>query len=123
MIFHSHRTNDTGRQLDGAIGSLEVLPEIVDAVGKNMTILFDSGIRTGSDIVKAIALGAKAVFVGRPVMYGYGINGKEGAKEVLQGLLADFYLSMAIAGIPLIADCRREVLRRVQYGGDLKASL
>lgn len=123
MIFHSHQTNDTGRQLDGAIGSLEVLPEIVDAVGKNMTVLFDSGIRTGSDIVKAIALGAKAVFVGRPVMYGYGINGKAGAKEVLQGLLADFYLSMAIAGIPSIADCRREVLRRVQYGGDLKASL
>ncbi|EED15370.1 FMN dependent dehydrogenase, putative [Talaromyces stipitatus ATCC 10500] len=116
-------SNHGGRQLDGAIGSLEVLPEIVDAVGKDMTVLFDSGIRTGSDIVKAIALGAKAVFVGRPVMYGYGINGKEGAKEVLQGLLADFYLSMAIAGIPSIADCHREVLRKVQYGGDLKASL
>lgn len=114
---------EIGRQLDGAIGSLEVLPEIVDAVGKDMTVLFDSGIRTGSDIVKAVALGAKAVFVGRPVMYGYGINGKEGAKEVLQGLLADFYLSMAIAGIPSMADCRREVLRKVQYGGDLKASL
>lgn len=88
-----------------------------------MTVLFDSGIRTGSDIVKAIALGAKAVFIGRPVMYGYGINGKEGAKEVIQGLLADFYLSMSIAGIPSMVDCRREVLRRVHYGGDVKAVL
>lgn len=109
--------------MDGAIGSLEVLPEIVEAVGDKMTVLFDSGIRTGSDIVKAIALGAKAVLVGRPVMYGYGINGKAGAKEVLQGLLADFYISMAIAGISSIKDCRPDVLRKVQYGGDMKASL
>ncbi|OKL62211.1 hypothetical protein UA08_02890 [Talaromyces atroroseus] len=106
-------SNHGGRQLDGAIGSLEVLPEIVDAVGKDMTVLFDSGIRTGSDIVKAISLGAKAVLVDRPVMFGYAINGKQGAKEVMQGLLADFHLSMAIAGIPSIGDCHREVLRKV----------
>jgi lactate 2-monooxygenase len=88
-----------------------------------MTVLFDSGIRTGSDIVKALSLGAKAVFIGRPVMYGYAINGKPGAKEVIQGLLADFHLSMAIAGILSIADCQRGVLRKVQYGGGLNASL
>lgn len=112
-----------GRQLDGAIGSLEVLPEIVDAVGKDMTVLFDSGIRTGSDIIKALALGAKAVFVGRPAIYGYAINGKEGAKAMFQGLLADFHLSMLNAGIASIGDCRRDAIRRVQYGGDLKALL
>lgn len=88
-----------------------------------MTVLFDSGIRTGSDIIKALALGAKAVFVGRPAMYGYAINGKEGAKAVFQGLLADFHLSMLVAGIPSVGECGRDVVRRVQYGGDLKSLL
>lgn len=124
MVHHAANVaTHPGRQLDGAIGSLEVLPEIVDAVGKDMTVLFDSGIRTGSDIIKALALGAKAVFVGRPVMYGYAINGKEGAKAVFQGLLADLHLSMLIAGISSTGECRRDAVRRVQYGGDLKASL
>ena len=81
-------SNHGGRQLDGAIGSLEVLPEIVDAVGDNLTVLFDSGIRTGSDILKALCLGAKAVLVGRPWVYGLGIGGKKGAQGVLLGLLA-----------------------------------
>jgi lactate 2-monooxygenase len=63
-------SNHGGRQLDGAMASLEMLPEIVDAVGNQLTVLFDSGIRTGVDIVKALALGAKAVMVGRPVIYG-----------------------------------------------------
>jgi len=66
-----------------------MLPEIADAVGSQITILFDSGIRTGVDIIKALALGAKAVLVGRPGIYGLAVNGKLGAKQVLQGLLAD----------------------------------
>ena len=81
-------SNHGGRQVDGAIGSLEVLPEIVDAVGNSLTVLFDSGIRTGADIVKALCLGAKAVLVGRPWVYGLGIAGKKGAQDVLLGLLA-----------------------------------
>jgi lactate 2-monooxygenase len=81
-------SNHGGRQLDGAVGSLEVLPEIVDAVGDEMTVLFDSGIRTGSDILKALCLGAKAVLVGRPWVYGLGIGGKQGARDALTGLLA-----------------------------------
>ena len=109
-----------GRQLDGAVGSLDVLPGIVDAVGSEMTVLFDSGIRTGSDIVKALALGAHAVLVGRPVMYGYAINGNRGAKCVLQGLLADLYLSMATAGIPSISACTREVLRKTPSQRNVK---
>jgi isopentenyl diphosphate isomerase/L-lactate dehydrogenase-like FMN-dependent dehydrogenase len=84
---------------------LDVLPEIVDAVGSDMTILFDSGIRTGSDIVKALGLGAHAILVGRPVMYGYAINGKPGANAVLQELLADLHLGMATAGLPSISAC------------------
>lgn len=69
-------SNHGGRQLDGAVGSLEMLPEIVEAVGDKLTIIFDSGIRTGVDIIKALSLGAKAVFVGRPAIYGLAVAGK-----------------------------------------------
>jgi lactate 2-monooxygenase len=69
-------SNHGGRQLDGAVGSLEMLPEIVDAVGDKLTVLFDSGIRTGVDIIKALSLGAKAVLIGRPAIYGLAIGGK-----------------------------------------------
>ena len=89
-------SNHGGRQLDGAIGSLEMLPEIADAVrnkkskqGRDFTVLFDSGIRTGVDVIKALCLGAKGVLVGRPWVYGLGIGGKIGARDVMRGLLAD----------------------------------
>ena len=81
-------SNHGGRQLDGAIGSLDVLPEIAEAVGSHITVLFDSGIRTGADIVKALSLGARAVFVGRPWVWGLAIDGKDGVKEVMRGILA-----------------------------------
>lgn len=79
-----------------------------------MTVLFDSGVRTGTDIIKALALGAQAVLVGRPVIYGLAIAGQDGAKAVLQGLLADLYQSMGIAGIRTIGDCKRDVLRKAR---------
>lgn len=116
-------SNHGGRQLDGAVPSLEMLPEIVDAVGSKMTILFDSGIRTGADIIKALCLGAKGVLVGRPVMYGLGIKGKEGAKHVLAGILADLDQSMGLACVKSVDELNRSMLRRVAYGGDVKASL
>jgi lactate 2-monooxygenase len=106
-------SNHGGRQLDGAIGSLSVLPEIVDAVGDKLTVLFDSGIRTGTDIMKALALGAKAVLVGRPWVYGLGVAGKEGAKAVLEGLLADFDQSMCLAGFKSISELDRTALRKL----------
>ena len=81
-------SNHGGRQLDGAIGSLEVLPEIVEAVGDQITVLFDSGIRTGVDVIKALCLGAKGVLIGRPFVYGLAVGGKLGAKQVLNGILA-----------------------------------
>ncbi|KAF3924439.1 hypothetical protein AA313_de0208887 [Arthrobotrys entomopaga] len=87
-------SNHGGRQLDGAVGSLEMLPEIVKAVGDQTCVLFDSGIRTGPDILKAFCLGAKGVLIGRPAMYGYAVAGKDGAKEVLMGLLADLDRTM-----------------------------
>lgn len=115
-------SNHGGRQLDGAVGSLEMLPEIVDAVGDKLTVLFDSGIRTGVDVIKALSLGAKAVLVGRPAIYGLAIGGKQGAKQVLQGILADVDQSMGLAGIQDIKGCNRSMIRRVQYGGDVKAN-
>ncbi|KAL2846217.1 FMN-dependent dehydrogenase [Aspergillus pseudodeflectus] len=116
-------SNHGGRQLDGAVASLEVLPEIVDAVGDKLTVLFDSGIRTGSDIIKALCLGAKAVLVGRPVIYGLAIDGKNGAKSVLRSLQADLWQSMSLGGICTVSECTRDKLRKVQYGGDTKAML
>ncbi|PQE03443.1 putative L-lactate dehydrogenase protein [Rutstroemia sp. NJR-2017a BBW] len=115
-------SNHGGRQLDGAIGSLEMLPEIVEAVGDKLTVLFDSGIRTGVDVIKALCLGAKAVLIGRPAIYGLAVGGKEGARQVLQGILADVDQSMGLAGISNIEGCNRSMVRRVQYGGDVIAN-
>jgi lactate 2-monooxygenase len=102
---------------------LEVLPEIVDAVGDKLTVLFDSGIRTGADIIKALCLGAKGVLVGRPVIYGLSIDGKNGAKAVIKGLQADLWQSMSLSGICTVAECTRDKIRKIQYPGDTKAML
>ena len=104
-------SNHGGRQVDGAIGALDALPGIVDAVGEQVEILFDSGIRTGSDIVKALALGARAVLVGRPWVYGLGLGGTDGVRHVLRSLLADLDLSMALSGHRTPAEITRESLR------------
>lgn len=116
-------SNHGGRQLDGAIGSLDVLPEIADEVGDKLTVLFDSGIRTGADIIKAMCLGAKGVLVGRPWVYGLAINGKEGAKSVLKYLLADLDQSMGLAGMQNVQGCGRDIVRKVQYPGDRMSNL
>ncbi|KAL4746700.1 hypothetical protein BDW72DRAFT_184465 [Aspergillus terricola var. indicus] len=116
-------SNHGGRQVDGAIASLEVLPEIVDAVGDKLTVLFDSGVRTGADIIKALCLGAKGVLVGRPVIYGLSVDGKNGAKAVLKGLQADLWQSMSLSGICTVAECTRDKIRKIQYPGDTKAML
>ncbi|OBT88035.1 hypothetical protein VE02_02939 [Pseudogymnoascus sp. 03VT05] len=115
-------SNHGGRQVDGAIGSLEVLPEIAAAVGKDITVLFDSGIRTGVDVIKALSLGAQAVLVGRPAVYGFAVGGAEGAKQVLRGLLADFEMSLGLAGIDGVEGCKKEILRRVEGGGGVRSS-
>lgn len=115
-------SNHGGRQLDGGIGSLDALAEITAEVGDRITVLFDSGIRTGPDIIKALSLGAKAVLVGRPWAYGLGIAGKEGAKAVIRGLLADLEISMKIAGLQSVKDCNRGILRKVTYFTDIQSS-
>ena len=114
----SDLSNHGGRQVDGAIASLDALPEVVDAVGSQVDVLFDSGIRTGSDVLKALALGAKAVLVGRPWVYGLGIAGTDGVRHVLRGLLADFEYAMALSGHRSVADLSRDCLQHAGQRGD-----
>ncbi|KZT08158.1 L-lactate dehydrogenase [Laetiporus sulphureus 93-53] len=91
-------TNHAGRQVDGAVGSLEVLPEIAEAVGDKMTIIFDSGVRTGADVFKAIALGAHVVEVGRLYVWGMAHEGEYGCRHVMKSLLAELDILMTVAG-------------------------
>lgn len=91
-------SNHGGRQLDGAIGALDTLNTIATAVGDKTTILFDSGIRRGADVFKAIALGAKAVLIARPYAYALALAGEQGVKEVVGNLLADIDLTLGLAG-------------------------
>ncbi|MEV0408890.1 lactate 2-monooxygenase [Actinoallomurus sp. NPDC050550] len=104
-------SNHGGRQVDGAIGALDALPGIVDAVGGEAAVLYDSGVRTGADVFKALALGAEAVLVGRPYAYGLGHAGESGVRHVLRGLLADFELTVGLAGHTRVADLDRGSLR------------
>jgi 4-hydroxymandelate oxidase len=107
-------SNHGGRQLDGVLASLDALPDIVEAVGSKTTVLMDGGIRRGSDIVKALALGAKAVLVGRPPLWGLGAFGQPGAERVLEMLKAEFKLSLALAGCANVGDITPRLVRR-QY--------
>jgi isopentenyl diphosphate isomerase/L-lactate dehydrogenase-like FMN-dependent dehydrogenase len=91
-------SNHGGRALDSAVATIDILPEIVAAVGSGTTVLLDSGIRFGSDIVKALALGAKAVLIGRPVLYGVAAAGQDGAARVLALLRTQFEKNMAYVG-------------------------
>jgi lactate 2-monooxygenase len=91
-------SNHGGRQVDGAIGALDALPEICEVVGGRLPVLFDSGIRTGSDIFKALALGAEAVCVGRPYVWGLALDGQQGVEHVLRCLLAELDLTLALSG-------------------------
>ena len=105
-------SNHGGRQVDGAIASLDALPGIVSAVGDRIEVLFDSGIRTGADVLKAVALGARAVLVGRPWVYGLAHAGSDGVRHVLRSLLADFDLTMGLSGHRTLADLGPDSLQR-----------
>ena len=97
-------SNHGGRQVDGAIASLDALPAIVEAVGGRVPVLFDSGIRGGADVFKALALGATAVLIGRPYCYGLAIAGEAGVREVIQNFVADLDLTLGLAGYASFAD-------------------
>ncbi|GAA5010909.1 lactate 2-monooxygenase [Kitasatospora paranensis] len=91
-------SNHGGRQVNGSIGAAEALPAVAAAVGDRLTVLFDSGIRTGDDVFKALALGADAVLLGRPYAYGLGLDGQAGVTHVIRSLLAEFDLTLALSG-------------------------
>jgi isopentenyl diphosphate isomerase/L-lactate dehydrogenase-like FMN-dependent dehydrogenase len=91
-------SNHGGRQLDSAIASIEALPEIVEAVAGRCEVYLDGGIRRGTDVLKALALGARAVLVGRPILWGLAVNGAEGVSRVLEILRAELELSMVLSG-------------------------
>ena len=91
-------SNHGGRQVDGAVAALDALPAVVRAVGGRTPVLFDSGVRRGADAVKALALGAKAVLLGRPYLWGLAVGGEQGVREVVLNFLADFDLTMALSG-------------------------
>jgi|HubBroStandDraft_6_1064221.scaffolds.fasta_scaffold07271_3 lactate 2-monooxygenase len=97
-------SNHGGRQVDGAIATLEALPAVVAAVDGRIPVLLDSGVRGGADVFKALALGARAVLIGRPYVYGLAIAGRTGAREVIENLAADFDLTMGLAGCRAVSE-------------------
>jgi isopentenyl diphosphate isomerase/L-lactate dehydrogenase-like FMN-dependent dehydrogenase len=103
-------SNHGGRQLDGAIAALDALPRVVEAVGGKVEVLFDSGIRRGADVFKALALGARCVLLGRPYCYGLAVNGEQGVREVVLNLLADLDLTLGLAGCASVAEVKRDCL-------------
>lgn len=105
-------SNHGGRQANGGLPAIDCLPGVVEAAD-GLPVLFDSGIRSGSDIVKALALGATAVGIGRPYAYGLALGGVDGVVHVLRSLLAEADLTMAVDGYPTLADLTPDTLRRV----------
>jgi lactate 2-monooxygenase len=105
-------SNHGGRQVDGAIGTMDALPGIINAVKDRIPVLIDSGVRGGADIFKALALGARAVCIGRPYVYGLALAGENGVAEVIKNMLADFELTMALAGCKRVQEIDRNSLHQ-----------
>ncbi|HEU5000719.1 MAG TPA: alpha-hydroxy-acid oxidizing protein [Lapillicoccus sp.] len=110
-------SNHGGRQVDGAVGALDALVDVVDALGgpgsTSVPVILDSGVRSGADVVKALALGAAAVTVGRPHVYGLALDGAAGVQAVLENLVAELDLTLGLSGVRSVAELGPEVLRRV----------
>ena len=106
-------SNHGGRQVDDSIATLDALPAVVAAVRGRIPVLFDSGIRTGADSLLAIALGADAVCIGRPYVYGLAIAGEQGARDVIENIVAELDLSMGLIGCRSVAEVRTAEVRSV----------
>jgi lactate 2-monooxygenase len=105
-------SNHGGRQVDGEVAALDALPAIADAVGGELAIVFDSGVRSGADVAKALALGADAVAVGRPYLWGLALDGERGVLAVLRAVLAELDLTVGLSGNRRPADLEPELLVR-----------
>jgi lactate 2-monooxygenase len=106
-------SNHGGRQVDGAIATMDALPGIVEAVAGRVPIVVDSGVRSGADVFRALALGASAVGLGRPYVWGLAVGGGDGVREVIRNLRADFDLTMGLAGVSAAREIGRDNVTRV----------
>jgi isopentenyl diphosphate isomerase/L-lactate dehydrogenase-like FMN-dependent dehydrogenase len=106
-------SNHGGRQLDGAVPSIEALPEVIAAVDGRCEVYLDGGIRRGTDVLKALALGARAVLIGRPILWGLAVDGAAGAQRVLEILRAELEKAMILAGRPTLASIDRTLVQPV----------
>jgi len=104
-------SNHGGRQLDTTFSSIEALPEVVEAVAGRCEVYMDGGIRRGTDILKALALGARAILVGRPILWGLAVNGSAGVRRILEMLREELELAMVLSGRPTIASIDRSLVR------------
>lgn len=104
-------SNHGGRQLDTAVSPITALPDVVAAIDGRAEVLMDGGVRRGTDIVKAIALGARAVLVGRPILWGMAVDGQHGVQEIIEVLRRELDLAMALSGCPTIEDITPDLLR------------
>ena len=109
-------SNHGGRQLDTVPATIEALPEVVEAVAGRCEVYLDGGVRRGTDVLKALALGARAVFIGRPILWGLAVAGADGAQHALSLLRDELELAMALAGRPTLAGIDRSLVRK-QAGG------
>jgi 4-hydroxymandelate oxidase len=108
-------SNHGGRQLDTVLPGADALPAIVDEVGDELDVLVDGGIRRGTDVIKALALGARAVLVGRPVLWGLAVGGEQGVRRVLELLLADIDTALALVGAPRAAELNRSWIQQAPW--------
>ncbi|XP_035227175.1 hydroxyacid oxidase 1-like, partial [Stegodyphus dumicola] len=107
-------SNHGGRQIQRVIPTINVLEEVVEAVkDKGVEVYFDGGVRSGSDIFIAIALGANAVFVGRPTIWGLSVQGEEGVRRVLQILKRELLETMKLAGVSRVQDIKKSMVRKI----------
>jgi 4-hydroxymandelate oxidase len=110
-------SNHGGRQLDTVRAGAEALPEIAEAAGDRLDVLVDGGIRRGTDVLKALALGARAVLVGRPVLWGLAVGGEDGVRAVLEILRGELDVALALAGVPRAADLDGAAVEPARWAG------
>ncbi|KAE8600880.1 hypothetical protein XENTR_v10013437 [Xenopus tropicalis] len=112
-------SNHGARQLDGVPATIDVLQEITEAVDGKVEVYLDGGIRKGTDVLKALALGARAVFVGRPALWGLAYQGEEGVKDVLNILMEEFRLAMSLAGCCSVSEIDKSLVRKSHFSSRL----
>ena len=103
-------SNHGGRQVDGTLSAIETLPEVVDAVGDRAEVYFDSGVRRGVDVIRALALGARAVLIGRPFLFGLAVDGEAGVAKILEMLRQEMDRAMAYTGATSVAGITRSMV-------------